>query len=83
MTRPSDALPPESDYTVDARELVCPLPVLKAQRQLRQMETGSILILLATDPASARDVPDFCREAGYDLLSQTEDHGVYRFHIRK
>lgn len=78
-----DVSPPEITCIVDARELVCPLPVLKSQRQLRSMQSGELLQLLTTDPASARDVPDFCREAGHTLVSQEQDATGYIFVIRK
>ncbi len=81
MTALSPASPPEE--TLDARGLICPLPVLRAQRKLRGMETGSVLTVLTTDPASATDFPDFCAEAGYELQRQERRGDEFRFVIRK
>lgn len=62
------------DQEIDASGLLCPLPVLKARKRLKAMEPGQVLRLIATDPAAVIDVPHFCFESGYSLIS-TEDAG--------
>lgn len=71
-----------ADEEIDARGLLCPLPVLKAQKRLRAMRTGQVLRLVATDPASWVDVPHFCAEAGHGLLSAEEEGGIRTYLIR-
>ena len=61
----------------------CPLPVLKANRALRGMAAGDKLRVLATDRASISDFRAFCRETGHDLLSFSEEAGVFSFTIRR
>ena len=68
---------------LDVRGLVCPLPVLKANKALRALPSGAQLRVLATDPASARDFPAFCAEAGHRLLSTSEEDGVLTFLLRR
>lgn len=60
-------------HEVDARGLLCPLPVLRAARALRAMPPGKVLRLVATDPAAVIDVPHFCAGAGHAVLSETPD----------
>ncbi len=60
------------DIEVDARGLLCPLPVLRARKRLLAMAPGQVLRLLATDPAAAVDVPHFCAEAGHGFLRQDD-----------
>ena len=67
---------------VDARGLACPLPVLKLRKALRLAEPGAIWVLLATDPAAARDVPSFCASAGHEVVAQSRDGKDLRFEIR-
>ncbi|GFE66678.1 sulfurtransferase TusA family protein [Litoreibacter roseus] len=62
---------------LDAIGLLCPLPVLKARKQLQALETGEILRMDADDPAALIDVPHFCTEAGHALVAQ-EDHGAHQ-----
>jgi tRNA 2-thiouridine synthesizing protein A len=71
-----------SDVTLDATGLKCPLPVLKADKAVRQMAGGGTLEVLATDPGSVEDFAAFCETGGHEMLEQTEDGGVYRFLIR-
>jgi tRNA 2-thiouridine synthesizing protein A len=58
------------DHEIDARGLLCPLPVLRAAGRLRAMPPGAVLRLLADDPAAVVDVPHFCAEAGHALLDR-------------
>jgi tRNA 2-thiouridine synthesizing protein A len=71
------------DIELDARGLLCPLPVLKARKRLLAMKPGAILRLLATDPMAVIDVPNFCREAGHTLLSSEPLDGHHQFRIRR
>lgn len=63
----------EHDEDIDAIGLLCPLPVLKARKRLKDMDAGQVLRLRADDPAAVVDVPHFCAEAGHQLL--TSGHG--------
>ena len=58
------------DALLDAIGLACPLPVLKARRRLASMAEGARLLLLASDPMAAIDIPHLCREDGHALLRQ-------------
>lgn len=58
------------DQEMDATGLLCPLPVLKARKRLRQMAKGQVLRVLSDDPAAILDIPHFCAESGYKLVSQ-------------
>jgi len=68
---------------LDVKGLLCPLPVLKTRKALERLEPGASLVVEATDPAAAIDMPHFCAEAGHDLVSQEAEGGVLRFEIRK
>jgi tRNA 2-thiouridine synthesizing protein A len=72
-----------NETELDARGLLCPLPVLKAGKRLRAMKPGTILRLLATDPMAVIDVPNFCREQGHELLSSQAMEGHHQFRIRR
>ena len=75
MTNPTE--------TLDALGLLCPLPVLKARKRLKSMPAGSVLRVLADDPAAIIDVPHFCAETGHQLLSQDEADGHQIYLIQK
>jgi tRNA 2-thiouridine synthesizing protein A len=68
---------------VDARGLLCPLPVLRLAKAFRAQPSGIVARLLATDPAAVEDVEVFCRERGHELLESRQDAGVLSFLVRK
>ncbi|MBT8154612.1 sulfurtransferase TusA family protein [Epibacterium ulvae] len=70
----------DENNILDAIGLLCPLPVLKARKRLKSLAPGTVLTLLADDPAAIVDVPHFCAEAGHEFLGVDEgaDHQVYR-----
>ncbi len=72
------------DATLDARGLLCPLPVLKTRKRLQALAPEQVLEVLTDDPAAIIDVPHFCAEAGHVLLAQAAtDGGGRRWTIRK
>lgn len=73
----------KSDAVLDARGLLCPLPVLKARKKLLAMPPGSVLSVLATDMAALIDMPHFCVEAGHALLATEETSDGHMFLIRR
>lgn len=71
------------DDDLDARGLLCPLPVLKARKRLSALPAGKVLRMVADDPAAIVDVPHYCAESGNDLLSAEEDGAAQIYLIRK
>ncbi|MSO91462.1 MAG: sulfurtransferase TusA family protein [Acetobacteraceae bacterium] len=72
-----------SETLLDVRGLNCPLPVLRANRELRRMEPSERLRVLATDRAAIADFQAFCQETGHSLLAWSEESGVLSFVIRR
>ena len=69
---------------LDARGLLCPLPVLKARKRLQALAPGEVLEMLADDPAAVVDVPHFCAEQGHELIGQDPvENGATLYRIRK
>lgn len=80
---PAYLRPMESDATLDAKGLLCPLPVLKARKRLQALVQGQVLRVEADDPAAVVDMPHFCAETGHDLVL-IEDQEAFRvYYIRK
>lgn len=70
------------DDTLDARGLVCPMPLLKTRKAINKMEPGQILEVLSTDGGTKNDLPAFARSNGHEYLGDTEDDGFGRYYIR-
>ncbi len=55
-----------NELTVDARGRRCPLPIIDLAAAARTAAPGTLIILLADDPAAAADVSAWCRMRGQD-----------------
>ena len=72
------------DAELDARGLICPLPVLKARKRLMALAPGQVLRVLADDPAALVDVPHFCAEQGHELVARDDlGHPCHAYFIRR
>jgi tRNA 2-thiouridine synthesizing protein A len=73
-----------ADKVLDARNLNCPLPILKTKRAIGQIDVGGTLEVLATDPGAPFDFAAYADSTGHSLLAQSEDDsGVFRFLLRR
>ena len=71
------------DAELDAKGLLCPLPVLKARKRLQALISGQVLRMEADDPAAIVDVPHFCAEAVHELVEIAEIADAQVYVIRK
>lgn len=62
-----------STYQLDARRLLCPMPVIKVQNRVNELVTGDVLEVICTDPGALNDVPAWCRINGHQVLSTKQD----------
>ncbi len=62
------------DRVLDARHLICPMPVIKTQQAVDELLNGQILEVQCTDPGALVDIPAWCRIHGHQILS-TETEG--------
>jgi tRNA 2-thiouridine synthesizing protein A len=61
----------------------CPLPVIALARHLASVEVGTIVTVLADDPAAAGDIPAWCRLRGQEFLGAHEVNGAPAFDVRR
>jgi len=71
------------DAELDARGLLCPLPVLKLRKRLSPLKSGQVISVITDDPAAIVDVPHFCTEQGHSLLKQEINPETCKFIIKK
>lgn len=71
------------DQELDARNLDCPLPILRTKKSLASMTSGQRLKIVATDKGSVEDMQAFSSKTGNELLSFVEDNGDFIFFIKK
>lgn len=73
----------KADKYLDALGLRCPEPVMMIRLQVRNMQQGETLTIVADDPATTRDVPSFCRFMQHTLLASDTQNIPYTYLIRK
>ena len=61
-----------SSYRLDARNMLCPLPVIKTQDRAAELHAGDILEVFCTDPGALNDIPAWCRINGHEVIATRE-----------
>lgn len=60
---------------LNARRLLCPLPVIRTQDKVKQLQPGDQLEVVCTDPGVMQDIPAWCRINGHKVLeTKNEAH---------
>ena len=71
-----------SDYQLDARNSLCPMPVIKTQNKVNELKAGDTLEVTSTDPGALNDIPAWCRINGHEIINTAENNGVVVINIR-
>ncbi|XOD70365.1 MAG: sulfurtransferase TusA [Sodalis sp. (in: enterobacteria)] len=72
-----------ADQILDARGFRCPEPLMMVRKAIRHIADGQILLVIADDYSTTRDIPDFCRFMEHILLAQDTERPPYRYLLRK
>lgn len=72
-----------TDYAIDAVGLECPEPLMIVRNKVRGMSVGETVSVVATDPSTVRDLSNFCRFMGHELMTSERNGERYLFVIRK
>lgn len=62
-----------NEYVLDARNLLCPLPVIRTQNRIKTLADGDILKVICTDPGALQDIPAWCRIHGHHVIVTRQD----------
>ena len=60
---------------IDARRLLCPMPVIRVQNRVAELSAGTLVKVVCSDPGALNDIPSWCRINGHRVVksSRTED----------
>jgi len=59
----------EAKLSLDFKGLLCPMPVVKLAKAIKEIEVGETLEAVATDPGVMADIPAWTRSTGHELVS--------------
>ena len=62
---------------LNARRLLCPLPVIRTQDKVKSLQAGDRLTVECTDPGVMQDIPAWCRINGHTVLETRAGDGEY------
>ena len=64
-----------SHMELDARRLLCPMPVIKRQNLVATLQAGDTVDVICTDPGALNDIPAWSRINGHAVIDsrQQED----------
>lgn len=71
------------NQTLDTLGLRCPEPVMLTRKTIRNMAEGEVLLIIADDPATTRDIPSFCEFMEHQLLESKTDTLPYCYWVKK
>ena len=74
---------PIPDQTLDAKGLLCPMPIVKLSKAMKELQPSQVILLEATDPGAVPDVVAWSKNTGNPLLAQETVGKVMRFWIQK
>lgn len=64
---------PGMNHQLNARRLLCPMPVIKTQNKIKELNHDDVLEVICTDPGVVNDIPTWCRINGHEVLSIEEN----------
>jgi TusA-related sulfurtransferase len=73
----------KEDKVLDARGLLCPMPIVKARKEMNTLADGQVLKVLATDRGAIADFPAWAEDTGNELIEWHDEGGTLVFLLRK
>jgi tRNA 2-thiouridine synthesizing protein A len=73
----------QKDETLDCKGLMCPMPIVKLAKKLKELPVGKVVEMISDDIGSKEDVPAWCRRTGNQLVETREDKGVFYYYIKR
>jgi tRNA 2-thiouridine synthesizing protein A len=73
----------KEDLTLDCSGLLCPMPIVKTSKAMKELGSGQILKMIATDAGSPPDIEAWSRQTGNELLRSAIEDSKFIFFLRK
>ncbi|NNJ13405.1 sulfurtransferase TusA family protein [Chloroflexales bacterium ZM16-3] len=72
-----------ADKVLDCTGMLCPVPVVKTAKAIREIAVGQVLRLIATDPGAVPDMQAWSRQTGHELIDTQTEGNTFIFHLRR
>jgi TusA-related sulfurtransferase len=74
---------PSPARTIDTSGRLCPFPIVECAKAVKGLERGAVLLVIATDPGIALDMPMWCKATRNEHLGTFRDGGAWKSFVRK
>lgn len=72
-----------ADKVLDCTGLLCPIPVIKTSKMIKEVEVGQVLKMIATDPGAPADMEAWARQTGHELMASETENDTFTFYFRR
>lgn len=73
----------QADRVLDCKGMLCPMPVIKLSKEIKAMQVGQVVKMIATDKGAPADMAAWSRQTGNELLDSHEENGQFVFFVRR
>ncbi len=73
----------KEDVLLDCSGLLCPMPIVKTTKAIKELQSGQILKMISTDAGSPPDIAAWSRQTGNELLLSTSEGNKFIFFLKK
>ncbi len=73
----------QEDKTLDCSGMLCPVPVIKTSKAIKEMQIGQVLKMVATDPGAPADMEAWSRQTGNELVDSHKEGEKFVFYLRR
>ncbi len=74
---------PEANKVLDCSGMLCPIPVIKTSKAIKEISVGQVLKMISTDPGAPPDMEAWSRQTGNELLDSHQENGKFVFYFRR
>ncbi len=73
----------QEDKLLDCSGMLCPLPVIKTSKMIKELQVGQVLKMIATDPGAPADMEAWARQTGNELMDSHKDGEKFVFYLKR
>ena len=72
-----------AEYELDCLGEACPIPLVKAEKELEKLNVGDVLIVQIDHSCAMKNVPEWARKQGHNVELDEVDDGEWEVIIEK
>jgi tRNA 2-thiouridine synthesizing protein A len=69
--------------SLDLKGLLCPMPIVKMAKAIKEVEVGEVIEAYASDPGVMADIPAWSRSTGNELITIEKLDKQFHFIVRR